>query len=86
MLFVQFVALIYLSYTKKQMQDNDLFKTYTLQSALDKLDVIECFEQPTPNHPRGYARLCFLTFPYYPEHISLRPAQISTLGLFFFMI
>jgi transposase len=44
-LFVQFVALIYLSYIKKQMQDNDLFKTYTLQSALDKLDVIECFEQ-----------------------------------------
>lgn len=45
-LFVEFVALIYLSYIKKQMQVNDLFKSYTLQSALDKLDVIECFEQP----------------------------------------
>lgn len=44
-LFVEFVALIYLSYIKKQMQKNDLFKYYTLQSALDKLDVIECFEQ-----------------------------------------
>lgn len=45
-LFVEFVALIYLSYVKKQMQDKGLFKTYTLQGALDKLDVIECFEQP----------------------------------------
>jgi len=45
-LFVEFVALIYLSYIKKQMQDHDLFKSYTLQGVLDKLDVIECFEQP----------------------------------------
>lgn len=45
-LFVAFVSLIYLSYIKKQMQINDLFKSYTLQTALDKLDVIECFEQP----------------------------------------
>jgi len=45
-LFVEFVALIYLSYIKKQMQDNDLFKDYTMQQVLDKLDVIECFENP----------------------------------------
>ncbi|WP_366921547.1 IS1634 family transposase [Metallumcola ferriviriculae] len=45
-LFVEFVALIYLSYIKKQMQETHLFKNYTLQSALDKLDVIECFEAP----------------------------------------
>lgn len=45
-LFVEFVALIYLSYIKKQMQVYDLFKKYTIQSALDKLDVIECFEMP----------------------------------------
>lgn len=45
-LFVQFVALIYLSYIKKQMQEKQLFKTYTLQTLLDKLDVIECFEHP----------------------------------------
>jgi transposase len=46
-LFVEFVALIYLSYIKKQMQDHNLFKSYTLQGVLDKLDVIECFEQPS---------------------------------------
>ncbi|MBT9148502.1 MAG: hypothetical protein DDT32_02276 [Syntrophomonadaceae bacterium] len=45
-LFIEFVALIYLSYIKKQMQDTDLFKSYTLQGVLDKLDVIECFEVP----------------------------------------
>jgi transposase len=45
-LFVQFVALIYLSYIKKQMQVKDLLKDYTLPSLLDKLDVIECFVQP----------------------------------------
>lgn len=45
-LFVEFVALIYLSYIKKRMQDTDLFKNYTLQGVLDKLDVIECFETP----------------------------------------
>jgi transposase len=45
-LFVEFVALVYLSYIKKQMQETDLFKSYTLQGALDKIDVIECFEEP----------------------------------------
>lgn len=48
-LFVEFVALIYLSYIKKQMQDADLFNNYTLQGVLDKLDVIECFESPGQN-------------------------------------
>jgi hypothetical protein len=43
---VEFVALIYLAYIKKQMQDQNLFKDYTLQGVLDKLDVIECFENP----------------------------------------
>jgi len=45
-LFVEFVALILLSYIKKQMQDHQLFKTYTLQTLLDQVDVIECFERP----------------------------------------
>ena len=51
-LFVELVALIYLSYIKKQMQDNNLFKDYTMQQVLDKLDVIECFENPTQVAPR----------------------------------
>lgn len=47
-LFVEFIALIILSYTyiKKKMQDNDLFKDYTMQGMLDELDIIECFELP----------------------------------------
>ena len=45
-LFVQFVALIYLSYIKKQMQEKDIVKRFSIPGLLDKLDVIECFEQP----------------------------------------
>ena len=45
-LFVQFIALVYLSYIKKQMSDQLLYKKYTMQELLDELDVIECFEQP----------------------------------------
>jgi len=45
-LFVEFVALIYLSYVKKKMQDNGLFEKWTLQGLLDELDTIELFESP----------------------------------------
>jgi transposase len=45
-LFVQFVALIYLSYIKKAMDDAGLFKNYTMQELLDELDIIERFQQP----------------------------------------
>ncbi len=45
-LFVQFVALIYLSYLKKTMKDQRLFGTYTIQGVLNQLDSIECFECP----------------------------------------
>lgn len=45
-LFVEFIALIYLSYIKKKMQEKDLFKKFTMQELLDEFDVIECFERP----------------------------------------
>ena len=45
-LFVQFIALIFLSYISRKMQMNNLFKDYTLQEVLDELDMIECFEVP----------------------------------------
>ena len=45
-LFVQFVALIIISYINKAMSDQNLFKDYTLQELLDNQDVIEYFEQP----------------------------------------
>jgi transposase len=45
-LFVQFVALIYLSYIKKAMKETSLFSKYTMQSLLDQLDSIECFGRP----------------------------------------
>nr|WP_010632517.1 hypothetical protein [Sporolactobacillus vineae] len=45
-LFVAFVGLILLAHIKTRMQAQKLFKDYTLQSLLDKLDVIESFESP----------------------------------------
>jgi len=45
-LFVEFIALIYLSYVKKKMQDAGLFEKWTLQGLLDELDIIELFEAP----------------------------------------
>ena len=45
-LFVQLIALIYLSYIKKQMSEKELYKNYTMQELLDELDVIETFEHP----------------------------------------
>ena len=45
-LFVEFVALIYLSYIKKKMEEAGLFSRYTMHELLDELDVIECFVEP----------------------------------------
>lgn len=45
-LFVEFIALIYLSYIKKRMEDAGLFSKYTMHELLDELDVIECFQEP----------------------------------------
>lgn len=45
-LFVEFIALIYLSYVKKKMQEAKLFDTWTLQGVLDELDTIEILESP----------------------------------------
>ena len=45
-LFVQFIALIFLSYITKKMQENNLFKDHTMQDVLDEFDIIECFEVP----------------------------------------
>jgi len=49
-IFVQFIALIYLSYIKKTMSDHDLYKRYTIQELVDELDVIERYEQPGRRH------------------------------------
>lgn len=45
-LFVEFIALIILSYIKKHMQDAKLFHEYTMQGLLDEIDVIESLEVP----------------------------------------
>ena len=49
-LFVQFVVLEFMSYIKKQMDVNNLYKNYTMQSMLDTLDIIEYYQQPGRTH------------------------------------
>ena len=43
-MFVQFIALIFLSYINNQMQTEKMYKDYTLQEVLDTLDVIDCYK------------------------------------------
>lgn len=43
-IFVQFVALIYISFIHKIMSNNNLYKNYSMASLLDELDIIEIFE------------------------------------------
>jgi len=45
-LFVQFLALIYLSYISKAMSDQKLYTTMTMHELLDELDIIECYGHP----------------------------------------
>lgn len=45
-LFVEFIALIYLSHIKKKMQESALFENWTMQGLLDELDIIELLEAP----------------------------------------
>jgi transposase len=44
--FIQYLALIYLSYIDAAMKDKGLYKNHTLQDVLDDLDLIERFKEP----------------------------------------
>jgi uncharacterized protein YceK len=65
-LFVQFIALIFLSYITKKMQENKLFKDYTLQEILDELDVIEFFE--VPGQQRQVGEITKRQIDFYAKH------------------
>ena len=43
-IFTEFVALILISYLDHKMGEANLYKTYSMQQLLDRLDVLECFE------------------------------------------
>ena len=45
-LFAEFIALIYISYIKKKMEETGLFSKYTMNEILDEVDRIECFIEP----------------------------------------
>ena len=43
-IFTEFVALILISHLDHKMKETGLYNNYTMQSLLDKLDVLECLE------------------------------------------
>ena len=43
-IFTEFVALILIFHLDHKMKETGLYNNYTMQSLLDKLDVLECFE------------------------------------------
>lgn len=43
-IFTEFVALILVSHLNKKMKESGLYSNYTMQTLLDKLDILECFE------------------------------------------
>ena len=46
-IFTKFVALILISHLDHKMKESRLYNNNTMQSLLDKLDVLECFEDAT---------------------------------------
>lgn len=45
-LFVEFIALIFLSYIHQIMQKSDLYKKYTMHELLDEIEIIERYDRP----------------------------------------
>ena len=45
-MFAEFTALILISHLDHKMKESKLYSQYTMSQLLDKLDVIECFENP----------------------------------------
>lgn len=43
-IFTEFIALILISHLDHKMKETGLYNSYTMQALLDKLDVLECFE------------------------------------------
>ena len=68
-LFVEFVALIYLSYINKKMEDGHLYSRYTMHELLDELDVIECYLEPGKAPIQGEVLMkqpyCIIAPPFY---------------------
>lgn len=76
-LFVEFIALIYLSYVKKAMQDAKLFDKWTMQGLLDELDTIELFE--APGHGRILGEITDKQQKLY-QSLGVRPPSLQISG------
>ena len=72
-IFVEFVALILISYLHKRMKEQELYKKYTMHQLLDKLDVIECFENS--GHARRIGELLQAQIDIYTQLGTGLPAS-----------
>ena len=77
-LFVEFVALIYLSYLKKSMLDAKLFDKWTIQGLLDELDTIELFE--APGHGRVLGEITDKQVKLY-QALGVEPPSLNFSGM-----
>jgi transposase len=77
-LFVEFIALIYLSFVKKAMQDAKLFDTWTMQGLLDELDTIELFE--APGHGRALGEITEKQEKLY-NLLGVQPPSLNISGM-----
>lgn len=57
-LFVEFIALIFLSHINNRMQEAKMYKNYTMTEMLDKLDIIECVQIPNKKTQIGEILNC----------------------------
>jgi transposase len=77
-IFVEFVALIYLSYVKHQMSEAGLFDKWTMQGLLDDLDTIELFE--APGHGRVIGEITDKQAKIY-EAFGVNPPSLHITGM-----
>ena len=77
-LFVEFIALIYLSYVKNLMTVAELFDKWTMQGLLDDLDTIELFE--APGHGRVIGEVTDKQSQIY-EAFGVNPPSLNFSGM-----
>lgn len=52
-IFTEFIAFILISHLDHKMRESGLYKSYSLQKLIDKLDVLECFEDENRKLRKG---------------------------------
>lgn len=90
-IFAEFVALILLSHLDRKMKNAQLYRSYTIDQLLDRIDMIECFESPQHSLYLGEILtkqadiFSHLTFCSHPRYELLRIWVTSRSGRGYFV-